>query len=442
MMISVRLRLLVLVLLLCTLQAAGQKATVVYYHRANVTEAEWAQQIIALFNERFPDIEAVSLSSGTGGGKEYAEKLAVLRASGNAPDAFFGSTDKLGFTLKGWTLDITKYVERDKKEVNPSDFFPGVFESFTYGGRIFGIPLTVTPQMLFYNKDLFARHGLQPLPVDWNDRSWTWDAMIEYSKKLTLIGSDGVATQLAITQATENHLPDVCWMHGGDWFDEEAYRTGRATKASLLRNENIQAYEAVVDLYQRYAAAGPPKGISTTGFQNGTIAMDWIGAWKMNTYIEARRSGAMKFEWGLGPIPLAVNRQNTRWTDPLFISSTTKQPDATWEFVKFATGDAGQSLWAKMTNKIPARRTVLGTYMRCVSDFTGIEESVIAATIGGALASGRRSLEESISDIPLVIVNRRSEWIDPMVAGTLPVRTALATMEMALNAVLQELRTK
>ena len=417
--------------------ALASKVNIVYYHRSSITESEWANEVIALFNAQHDDIEVSSLPSGTGGGADYAEKLAVLRASGNAPDVFFGCADKLGYVLKGWALDLTGYVTRDKAAVKSTSFFPGVWDSFNYGGKIYGIPLSVTPQILFYNKDMFEKHGLTPLPPDWEDRTWTWDTMIEYSKKLTLMDADGSATQLALTQATEAHLPDIPWMFGGDWFDEEAYRTTKATRATIVRDENIRAYEALIDLYDRYAAVGSPKGISAgTGFVEGRIAMDWIGSWKLNSYIEVRRSGGLKFGLGMGPVPLVQNRQNTRWTDPLFISSTTQHPDAAWEFVKFATNEECQGLWTEITRQIPARRTVLGTYVRGAAQFSGVDEEEIATAVGGALTASRRALEESIGELPLIISARHGEWIGPMLAGMISVKSALTDMESALNAII------
>lgn len=431
----------IVLLLAAVLGVSAQKTKVVYFHRADFTETEWANDIISLFNKQSPKIEVESLSSGTGGGPDYAEKLTVLRASGNAPDVFYGCADKLGYVLKEWTLDLTPYINRDKAAVSSNTFFPGVFDTFTRDGKTYGIPLTVTPQIVFYNRDLFEKEGLQPLPASWDDRTWTWNALMEYSKKLTHIGSDGVPTQLALTQATESHLPDICWMHGGDWFDEEAYRTGRATRSTMVRNENIQAFEALCELYEQYTVVGPPKGFGTT-FTSGGVAMDWIGAWKITSYVEGSRSGTMKFTWGLAPVPLVKNRQNTRWTDPLFISSTTAVPNESWEFVKFATSDEGQNLWIQKTRKIPARRTALGTFVRGVAEISGLNENEIATAVGGALTSGRRALEESIADVHIEIANRQAQWILPMLYGLTPVKSGLSAMETALNSILQELSQK
>lgn len=418
---------------------ASEQVTIVFYHRGYTTEVEWVQAVIERFEELHPHIKVESLSSGSGGGSEFSEKLTVLVAGGTAPDVFYGSTDKLGFILKGWTMDLTSFVERDAAQMNMDDFFPGVMDSFTRDGQIHGIPLTVTPQLIFYNKDMFAEAGLVNPPADWNDRDWTWDTFLEVSRKLTISYPDGAYAQLALSTVTDMQLPDISWMFGGDWFPAEAYLTGYPTHSTMLTDENVAAYEAVAELYNSYAAEGRYKGISSYyGFGRGQIAMDWIGAYKLNNYVETQRSGGMQFEWGLAATPLVENRLNTRWTDPLFISSTTQHAEAAWEFVKFATGEEGQRLWAEITGKIPARQSVLPTFVESMAAISGLSANEIALAIGGALENGRTSLEETIAELPLEIFNNRGTWIAPMLNGSVPVRTGLAEMDRALNAIIAE----
>lgn len=418
---------------------AADEVEIVYYHRGYTTEVEWTKAIIERFEALNPHIKVESLSSGTGGGSDYSEKLAVMVAAGNAPDVFFGSTDKLGFILKGWTLDLTSYVERDTQKIQLDDFFPGVMDSFVHEGEIHGIPLTVTPQMIFYNRDMFEEHGLIVPPSDWNDTQWTWDTFLDVSRKLTVSNPNGIYSQLALSQATDRQLPDVSWMFGGDWFDEAAYLTSYPTHATMVTDENIEAFQAIVDLYSRYAAAGPRKGIDTyNGFARGQIAMDWIGAYKLNNYVENQRAGGMAFEWSMAATPLVENRANTRWTDPLFVASTTSEAEAAWEFVKYATGPEGQELWAEMTGKIPARQGALTVFVESMARLSGLHAGEIAQAVGGALEHGRRSIEESIADMPLEIFNNAGNWLVPMFEGRVAVRPALEEMERAMNAIIAD----
>ena len=95
--------------------------------------------------------------------------------------SFLGLADKLGFIVKGFALDITPYVERDRAELQINTFPPGVWESPSFQKRQYGVPLTLTTHLVFYNQSLFLDRGLAFLPTNWDDRSWTWEMFLEYA---------------------------------------------------------------------------------------------------------------------------------------------------------------------------------------------------------------------------------------------------------------------
>ena len=119
---------------------AYAQTTVSVYHRNELREIEWIEQVKIAFEAANPDIKIELIQGIDGGGPGYAERLAVLFASGNPPDVFYGSTDKAGFILNGWARDITDLIERDRIDMEIDEFFPGVFDSVTRRGRIFGVP--------------------------------------------------------------------------------------------------------------------------------------------------------------------------------------------------------------------------------------------------------------------------------------------------------------
>ena len=431
------------IVLLGAMMTYGAATKVTYFHRSTRTELNWAEEVIRRFEMSHPDIEVELWDSGTDGGSAYQEKLTVLRAAGNAPDVFAGYADKLGFIVRGFAADITPLAERDKAELDIDGFFPGVWETPTYQGRQYGIPLAITTQLVFYNVDMLLKHALPRLPADWDDTTWTWDRLLEYGKRLTVVDANGNFVQLALTQATENKLCDVCWMFGGDWFAPQAYETGWVDRVTLTREENIRAYRALVELYANYAAAGPPKGLSRwTDFVQGKIAMDWIGGFRMDTILNTRQSGGIKFDIAIGPVPLVNNRANTRWTDPLFMSSTTKNPEAAWAFMKYATNHESQELWVKITRKMPARRTASVLYIDALSDVFAMSKAEISSALGGSVVHSRRSIEEAIFDVPMEIIRQTSTWITPMLEGKRPVESTLEGFEAYLNAYAQELKAR
>lgn len=414
------------------------EVTITYMHRTVPLETEWAERVAAAFEEANPGVK-VELISG-GGGAGFFEKLSSLIASGLAPDIHYGSNDRLLPIHSGWILGLNELIEQDAAELDVDDYLPGVFRSYEVNGTVYGMPLNVFTQVVFWNRNMFDEYGLAPLTMDWDSDEWTWDDLISCSARLTEIGQDGAARQLGVSRATDLYLPDIAWMFGGDWFAPEAYETGKATKSTMTRAENVTAYEALQYLCMNYAAEGPNKGIDVVrGFQQGKLGMDWIGTWKVKQFIQETRTGGMSFDWSMAPVPLAQNRSNTRWVDALFIYKDTKYKEEAWEFVKFATGVEGQALWSELTGDIPARRSVLPIYVNKITEVMEMKEHVLVQFIDGGVSHSRRAVEESILGTGRIVNQNQRRWFNPIINGTSAVLTALERIQSELDAQLKAL---
>ena len=420
----------------CLSTTAFSQATVSVYHRNELREIEWMAQVKEAFEAANPDIKVELIQGVDGGGPGYAERLAVLFASGNPPDVFYGSTDKAGFILNGWARDITDLLERDRVAMNLDEFFPGIFASVTRSGRIYGVPSIAMGQAIFYNTQLIAEAGLAPPPIDWNDPGWNWDEFVEYAQKLTKpLPSGGLA------QAGVSGVPtiDIARMFGGEWFPPEAFDTGVATRATLLDPAVERAYSAVQRLYTelRVAAASPNSGIDGwSGFWSGNVAMEWTGWWKVRNYLDA-----VDFPWGIAPVPRALSRANSRFTDPWFISSTAKDVEAAWRFVKFVTGVEGLDSFARYVAFPPSRQSALDSYLETVSQASGLSPSQVLTALAGALEHSVVGYDEVIGGAavwnPIV-----TEELTPAFVGERPVRQALEAAQARVDAVLDELASR
>lgn len=430
----------VIALLLHTVSALA-KTTIRVYHRDELREVEWIKQVKATFEAANPDIEVELVQGIGGGGAQYAERLAVLWAAGNAPDVFYGSTDKAGYILNGWARDVTPLIARDRKAMDFDDFFPGIFNASMRKGKNYGVPAIAMAQAIFYNKRLFAEAGLAPPPVDWNDPGWSWNTFVQYAEKLTRFDPSGRATQVGVSGVG---LSDVAWMAGADWFPAEAYETGIATRATLVNSEISQAYGEVQRLYveKGAAAAGPRSGVSGwDGFWGGKVGMDWTGWWKVRNYVDIKENGGMNFEWGIAPLPRLKSRSNTRWSDPWFISSVTKHPEEAWRFVRYVTSAQGETSFARHVAFPPSRRSALGPYIETITKASGMTRVEALTALSGALEHSRAAADESIGGMSVVEPIIDAE-MDPMLQGERGVNDALEQAQRRVNAALQELAAR
>lgn len=410
------------------------KVIISVYHRSETQEIVWMKSLKEEFEKENPNIE-VRLIAGPGGGDSpYFEKLALLWAGGTPPDVFYGSTDKISMIFNGWVRDLTPFIERDLHELQRDDFLPGTWELWKRSGKQMGIPITIQAQGIFYNKQLFDEAGLEYPPIDWDSPKWDWNEMVTCARKLTKLASDGRIVQMGLSGNLFGI--DTTWVFGGDWFSEEAYKTGIPSRVQLATPENIRAYQAVVDLYLKHKVCPGPASqwaiegvIPWNAFMKGKLGMEWVGWWKVRNYV----SEASGLNWGIAPYPKVASRKNTIFCDPWFISTATKHPNEAWEFVKFATSKKGLKSFAEIVAFPPSRRSAIDPYLEAVSRATGMKTVDVLRSFTGSISHGRPGLDQSIirwNDIRQMI----DKGFQPMREGKQSVESVLASVEKSVNA--------
>ena len=120
-------------------------------------------------------------------------------AAGNAPDIIgpIGLRDRNGF--EGLLLDLTSRIARDHVDLGVYD--SGALKLLQVGGEQVGLPFTVDPSFIFYNKALFKAAGLPDLPTAVGDQYmgqvWDWNELGRVAARLTLDSSGRNSTQPA-----------------------------------------------------------------------------------------------------------------------------------------------------------------------------------------------------------------------------------------------------
>lgn len=322
------------------------EGVVVWYTRSNPTENAWQRQAIADFRKVNSSIRIEHMITPW---DQYDQKLTMLFAADTPPDLFsnWAWNGFMDMTLRGMTLRLDPLIERSGFDI--SVFHPYALEYYRYEGGLYGLPLMMAPSALWYNADLFDDAGLPYPTVDPHDRSWDWDALVELAKKLTIDrNGDGRIDQYGVNApyGMWGGLPSVVQLFGGDVFPPEAYETGIVRSASLADNPiALEAVTAITDLiYTHRVAPTPAEGeaMSALGdpFRTGRLAMNMTGGWGWWTYgdIKAFRVRAAAQPWG--------NRERRReivvGADPWLIASTSRNVDATWEFVMWLLSEEGQ----------------------------------------------------------------------------------------------------
>jgi multiple sugar transport system substrate-binding protein len=278
---------------------------------------------------------------------DFVQKLGTAAASDSAPDV--AATD-LVFTpyfasvgaLKDITDDFNSLPYKD--QLSPAHVAQG-----EYKGKVYSVPFTGDVSALFYNKDLFAKAGLDP-----EKPPTTYDEVKADAAAITALGGStkGFIFSGACGGCNIFELAPHVWASGGDVLNEDG------TEAKLDSPEVTDALQLYRDLWTNgdmpslvQTDNGPNAG---TAFQGGTIGMKEDGT----SFLGALVAGK-KINFGVAPIP-GKDGGSATFTggDTLSIMAGSKNPDGAWEFLKWATDEEAQTVLAKQA-VLPIRLDLL-----------------------------------------------------------------------------------
>lgn len=108
---------------------------------------------------------------------EMVNQVINMAGGGDKVDMIFGEIDWVpGLADSGLTVPVTEVFSAEYL----ADFYPAILDSFNIDGAPYGLPMYVSPYVLYYNKDLFEQAGLDP-----NAPPATYEEMLTYAEKLS-----------------------------------------------------------------------------------------------------------------------------------------------------------------------------------------------------------------------------------------------------------------
>ncbi len=317
-----------------------------YMAWGNVQQLEIEQRIVDEFNKRNPDVNVRLFKVP---GSAYRNKMIVMFASRTAPDVV--RVDHFDFPQlaeRNYFRDLDDLIAKDP-EYNLSDFYPLSIEEGRVNGRIQGINVLFGGGIMFYNKTLLAAEGLEDPYELWKRGEWTYDKVLEYAKKCTKFDSSGRPTQFGINMPPMPFYIGVLQAFGGKFLTDDLQKSG------LTMPESIQAMQWISDLRWKHKCSPTPSqgANSAFSFETGKMAMtfDYVGM--SSRY----REMVTRFDWDICPMPLGPKGDSFFVKgNQLVMYRETKNPDASWRFMKFMNGPiAERILYIEQRRQSPTR---------------------------------------------------------------------------------------
>ena len=319
-----------------------------YMAWGNPQQLELEQKLCDEFNAANPGIRVKLFKVP---GSAYGNKMIVMLASRTAPDVM--RVDHYNFPAlvqKDYFLPMDELIANDP-EFSLDDFFEVAVDEGRYKGKLYGMNVLFGSIVMYYNKTMVQKAGLEDPFELWKKGEWTWDRYLGHAKKMTKKRPDGRfdAFGAAMPEFPTNFA--CLFSFGAEIMDPTS------TRVTAGSGEAVEAWEFFHDLrYVHQAAPSPSQGANAVfTFDSGKIGMsfDWMGM------TPRYRETIKDFEWDTCPIPkgkggdVAVLKGNQ-----LVISAETKHPEAAWKWVKFITSEKVERLLARNRRSFPTRKAV------------------------------------------------------------------------------------
>lgn len=230
----------------------------------------------------------------------------------------------------GAIADITDWVAEDP-DIDAADFIEAVFEPYTqFEGRTYGLPIDGDTHVLFYNKEILERNGVE-VPT-------TWDEYIAGAQKITGAEKENGIYGSALLGAKN------AFNIGSTFFNRLATMSPDPIDPQMPQLNTPAAVAAAQSMLDAAPAALPsPLEIgfeqALPQFLSGSVGM--IEFWTdLGVFAQDPEQSKIVDKWGVAPLPVGPEGSisgalNAGWA--MGISPNASDEDLAKQFVAFAS---------------------------------------------------------------------------------------------------------
>jgi raffinose/stachyose/melibiose transport system substrate-binding protein len=201
-------------------------------------------------------------------------KIKVAVVGNKLPDIFsYWAGEKFKSLVDAGAVgDITKQIDGDAQFKD--DFLLGELDAFSYDGKTYGIPFGPSAVVLWYNKEIFEKYGLETPKT--------------YDELLTVVDKLNANKVIPITVAGKDRWPVLHWYSylaqriGGD----EPFSKAKNGEADFTDPSFVEAGKKLQEL-----------AINKKGFINGFLGLDYAAAESM--FVSGKAAMYLQGEWAI-----------------------------------------------------------------------------------------------------------------------------------------------
>ena len=243
-----------------------------------------AEAQVKAFMDEYENVKVNLVNAGTGN-DHYTKLQNTIKAGSGAPDVAQIEYQALPqFALPGSLVDLRQYGLEDLE----SDYTPSTWGAVHVGDGLYGLPQDSGPMAMFYNKEVFDKHGLA-VPT-------TWDEYVDVAEKLQKADPTSFITN---DSGDPGFTTSMIWQAGGKPFATDGKKV-----TINLQDEGTKKWTSVWSPLVEQGLVSQIPGWTDEWFKglgDGRIATMIYGAWMPGVFSSSVPEG--KGKWRVAPMP-------------------------------------------------------------------------------------------------------------------------------------------
>jgi multiple sugar transport system substrate-binding protein len=339
-------------------------------------DAEGRGEIVARFNEEFPDIPVRVQGVQGADWSQFFAKILTLVAAGTPPDVCYVATEGAQLFADRLGHPLDEYVRRDSADMQDyfSDVHPALIEAFMYQGSLFQLPIDFNAANVYYNTEAWENAGLER-PAD----DWTKDDFHDAARRLQEASKGQFRSFFWTNRLWGGVVP---WLYindtsflvetksgGGEWLWQQFYpddptsaqRSGgyRWLEANADDPRVVESFEFLRELVAQDLASSPAQGGGTelvARFAQGLVGMTPAGGF----WAQGLSEGGMgPDDYDVTYFPRWRTQRHQFGAAGYVILKTSERKDEAWEWIKFNARKEAMELALPVPATTPTRRSMV-----------------------------------------------------------------------------------
>nr|WP_246427731.1 extracellular solute-binding protein [Paenibacillus phyllosphaerae] len=397
--------------------------TLTFYNTSGTfPDTEFKTLIADPIKKKYPNVTIERITTA-------AETTAEEVLSTHTPDIIYSSSSSHQKIIRtGAYEDLRELIERH--HFDTSRIKPILFDYITEitkgkGDQIYAIPFNANQHVLYYNKDIFDKFG-----VDYpTDQQLTWDQVLEIAQKLTRTENGVHYIGLSV-----DNLTGLAKGLGLPYVDRE---TGNA---ALDTPEWLRIFELNKRIFE-IPGYVTPDGTWNWGrdqfMKDQVVAMRVTWLANMVGPLEELRQQGVEFNWDIAPAPNfedQLGKTREAQIHSLSVNSQSKHKDEAFQVIAEILSDDGQRILAR-NGRVPA---VINPELE--KEY-GLDIPVLQGKSVQNVFIGTPLQEHYIHPYELEIGSRLTEAAEDLAVKGLDVNSAIRKATDAINKDVETLRT-